>query len=340
MDRVGVVRDSRNGPVVMAPFPVTTEYERPVERVIFWPERDANPAFHLYEALWMLAGRNDVASLARYAKQMLKYSDDGETLHGAYGNRWRNHFASDQLDVIVDTLSTVPNSRRCVLQMWDPNSDMHVEWANPEANPRDVPCNLTATFQIDTVGRLEMVVFCRSNDIIWGAYGANAVHFSFLQEYLACRIGVPMGAYYQISVNWHAYLKVLNTVESVSQSMDSANASLGDPYALGQVRSLPMAPEDNLQVFEELLALADNRYGTLDRRADRLSHWSEWTNMVDTVLYAHELWRTLEGEDRYAKPLLLLATLDPTIDWVRAMAEWIMRRRTRWMAKMLYEEVG
>ncbi len=59
--QTGVPRDSRNGAVLQAPCPVTTVYRRPDERVLFWPERDANPFFHFMESLWMLAGRNDVA---------------------------------------------------------------------------------------------------------------------------------------------------------------------------------------------------------------------------------------------------------------------------------------
>ena len=61
--RYGVERESRNGPVVVFPEPVTTVCERPEERVLFHCERDANPFFHLFEALWMLAGRNDLAYL-------------------------------------------------------------------------------------------------------------------------------------------------------------------------------------------------------------------------------------------------------------------------------------
>ena len=50
----GVEAESRNGKVLLAPEPVTTVYERPKERVLFWPQRDANPFFHFYEGLWML----------------------------------------------------------------------------------------------------------------------------------------------------------------------------------------------------------------------------------------------------------------------------------------------
>src|SRR5690348_17067041 len=81
----GVSRDSRNGQVLQAPWPVTTVYTKPCERVMFWPERDANPAFHLYESLWMLQGRNDLSPLLRYVRDFGRFSDDGETLYGAYG---------------------------------------------------------------------------------------------------------------------------------------------------------------------------------------------------------------------------------------------------------------
>ena len=97
----GIARESRNGPVLVAPVPVVTVYQRPTERVVFWPERDANPWLHLMEALWMIGGRQDVAFPAYFAKQMLEYSDDGKLLHGAYGFRWRHHFGFDQLDDIL-----------------------------------------------------------------------------------------------------------------------------------------------------------------------------------------------------------------------------------------------
>jgi hypothetical protein len=172
----GYNRPSRNGEVVIAPDRVTTHYQQPLERIIVWPERDYNPAFVLYEALWMLAGRDDVESLVRYVKNFSNYSDDGVTLHGAYGFRWRNFFQRDQLGIIADRLRKDPNDRRCVLQMWDTKADLDVP-------SKDVPCNVIATFQRDQNGRLDMSVFCRSNDMLFGTYYANAFHFGMLLEY-------------------------------------------------------------------------------------------------------------------------------------------------------------
>lgn len=115
---------SRNGNVLQVDEPVLVTYERPRERVLFNTVRDCNPWFHLYEALWMLAGRNDVASVAHYAKNMASFSDDGKTLNGSYGERWRRRFGFDQLVVIEKHLKDSPHSRRAVLQMWGPEHDL------------------------------------------------------------------------------------------------------------------------------------------------------------------------------------------------------------------------
>ena len=209
----GVERKSRAGTVLEYPTCVATVYEKPWERVLFNPVRDANPFFHLMESLWMLRGQRDVKPLVRYNKNMDDYSDDGEIFHGAYGYRWRKHFTQDyrvldQVKIIIRRLGKDPNDRRCVLQMWDAPYDLNV-------NKVDIPCNTHVYFKIrDELGgddrsghlnKLHMTVCCRSNDIIWGAYGANAVQFSMLQQYIADCLDIEMGPYIQISDSFHAY---------------------------------------------------------------------------------------------------------------------------------------
>lgn len=255
------VEESRNGPVIQIDEPAMITYEKPLERVLFNQDRDVNPFFSVYESLWMLAGRNDVASVAYYAANMKNYSDDGKTLNGAYGYRWRNYSTPDapqtdyigiqvdQLDVIVKHLKEKPNSRRVVLQMWNVEDDLlKID------NGKDVCCNLNVLFSLRVIpscctertnakpndGRniemdfrcsidaghtgphqsgcapwgdggspivrvLDMTVLNRSNDLVWGMLGANYVHFSFLQEYMAARLGVEVGRYTQFSNNLHVY---------------------------------------------------------------------------------------------------------------------------------------
>lgn len=230
-------RQSRNGPVLMIDEPVTVTYSHPRERVLFNAARDANPFLHLYEALWMLAGRNDVAPLAYYAKNMANYSDDGKTLNGAYGYRWRRAGSYtvrgqegtydnniDQLDILINHLKADPNSRRAVLQMWNVEDDLLKIGSNITSQPvidleavsKDVCCNLSVMFALraepdgNSTGTgpgsfLDMTVTNRSNDLIWGMLGADYVHFTFLQEYMAARLGVEVGKYHHFTNNLHVY---------------------------------------------------------------------------------------------------------------------------------------
>ena len=193
-DERAIREESRNGGVTVWDGPVVTHTLEPMNRVLFSPLRNANPFFHLFESLWMLGGRNDLPWVAQFNSQMKAYSDDGgATQPAAYGHRWRGYFCYDQLAVIIAELRENPGSRRCVLAMWDPGMrDHHVldhdrgprypnsaDLLSAVAGSSDVPCNTECYFTIRD-DLLYMSVQCRSNDLLWGAHGANAVHFSIL----------------------------------------------------------------------------------------------------------------------------------------------------------------
>lgn len=249
VDRDGIGTPSRNGKVRTLPYPLLTCYEWPMERVLFDPARRANPAFHLMEACWMLAGRSDAAFLNNYVRDFGdRFGNEDGHLDGAYGARWRRHFPPygnynsgdrlDQLNDVVEKLSRDPYDRRVVIQMWDPTVDNRPE-------TRDACCNQQAIPRI-VGGRLDLTITCRSNDAIWGATGANACHFSILQEYLAGRIGVGVGRLYQFATNYHIYDWAL------PQIGQPRPAGL-DPYTLGKVTPRPMA--DRWDRFDEDLDL-------------------------------------------------------------------------------------
>ena len=202
----GVAVPSRNGMTLELPAPVTTVYKNPAQRVLVSSARDANPFFHLMESLWILAGREDVKFLGEFNKRMVDFSDDGEVFNAPYGHRMRNHFPSiyhgettlDQLKTVINILRSDPNSRQAVVQIWD-SKDLA-----PEINTKDKACNMSIVFRIRNQ-RLDMTVYNRSNDMIWGAYGANVVQFSMIQEYVAASLGVNMGTYSQVSNSFHVY---------------------------------------------------------------------------------------------------------------------------------------
>lgn len=200
MKAVGIKEQTRNGEVMSAPEPVATTYKNPTQRMLFSAKRDANPFFHIMEGIWMLSGSNEVDFPARFASNIANYSDDGIHLNGAYGYRWRQQYPRDQIKWVIDHLNSDPLSRRAVLTMWDPEVDM--EACNKGS--KDVPCNTTIYFRV-VDNALDMTVCNRSNDIVWGCYGANVVHMSMLHEYIANALGWPIGKYVHISNNWHIY---------------------------------------------------------------------------------------------------------------------------------------
>ena len=60
LEQNGIEIGTRNGLVKEFISPVAITYNKPLERVLFYPERDANPVFHFMESLWMLNGNNDL----------------------------------------------------------------------------------------------------------------------------------------------------------------------------------------------------------------------------------------------------------------------------------------
>lgn len=193
----GKVQASRNGDTLVLDGPTMVEIQKPWERVSMCPVRDANPFFHAIEAMAMLADFNSVALLSRYAKNMLSFSDDGLTYNAFYGSRIR-HTWGDQLQQAVKDLRADPDSRRVVVQIWDPMDSTR--------ESLDKACNMSIVFKIRD-GKLIMNTFNRSNDAIWGfGGGANVVHFSYFMEYVATELGIAMGSWYHVSADMHIYL--------------------------------------------------------------------------------------------------------------------------------------
>jgi hypothetical protein len=262
----GVTEDSRNGPVLVAPGPVCIEYLNPRARVLFSATRDANPVFHLMESIWMLSGSNECAFPRYFNGTYSQFSDDGgKTMWDAYGARWKNFFGYDQLEVIIKELKEHPESRRCVLAMWNAMPECPTAWAKQVADgvlqtyPLDssdlyiathggnaVPCNVVA-FVAMRKGKLDLTVCNRSNDLIWGMCGANSVHFPFLQEYMAMRIGVPLGSFYQFTNNMHSYTSKFSR-EKLEQIAYECN-TLGRTPELGP--ALEPGFDEDLKIFME-----------------------------------------------------------------------------------------
>jgi len=336
-------------------MPIMTQYLRPDQCVLIDDTRLCNPFFHLIEALWILNGRSNVSTLKFYNAKMADYSDDGKTFYGAYGQRLRggefnpdsvfaNGFGGyEQLTGVIQKLTDDQMSRQAVAVIWDVK-DLYNQ-------SKDIPCNDMLMFTLRN-GRLDMTIICRSNDVIWGAYGANAVQFSFIMQYVAAGLGAKVGAMFQMSNNYHVYTEDNGADLWKKLSTDKWLKEAHDPYGSMNLKTCPLiattlpdgtvlTPEQAVKMFDHennlFLELVDNEIELLNN--DKVSAMStkefyEHTLFKQPFFYKvalplHIVWmsrkmRKYSGEksDEWFGHTTTSTNFDEKIDWLAAALQW------------------
>lgn len=314
----------RGIPTIEYPGPVATVYTHPTERVLWCPVRDANPFFHFFEALWVLYGRSDVRFLARLLPRIAEFSDDGLTFNAPYGYRLRRQHG-DQVDRAIQLLREDPATRRVVLSIWNP-SDL---WADS----KDIPCNDAIALKVRH-GKLHMHVWCRSNDIFWGAYGANVVQFSTLLEYIACALGVEVGTYTQNSDSYHMYPE--NEVVQRYTAAEGRGLSQ-DWYVFPHHAPRPCRlfdkPQDKDLFDDDMVsffdAFDDGTLGLLDDDKLHLPFMRTW--YWDAV--AGPLWAAFDCyKHKHIDRALAHVDDCEAKDWQLACRQWLLRRNAKLVA--------
>jgi thymidylate synthase len=303
LEQHGDRQPSRAGDVLVFEEPVTTQYLYPTERVLFDRRRGANPFFHFFESIWMLAGSNDARWLDKYVSDFSsRFAEESGLMHGAYGHRWREAFSVDQLPVIVGMFQNDQYTRQAVLGMWDPEWDLELT-----PTVKDKPCNTHIYFRI-VDGELDMTVCNRSNDMIWGAYGANAVHMSFLHEWLATTLSIPVGVYYQISNNFHAYVDTMKKIGGEAKY---------DPYSMKLCEPYPIP--GGVTFLKDCEAFVDFRSGVDDGKMFTHSVW--WNDVAVPLEKAHTCFKAKD----YTTALAYVSACKAS-DWRLAADNYIRER--------------
>jgi thymidylate synthase len=314
----GYKEPSRAGEVQVLAEPVMTIIDKPWQRVLFSAVRDANPFFHMFEAIWMLAGAANAEPLETFVRDFNVYAEpDTGRVHGAYGARWRGTFGFDQLDYVIQLLRREPYSRQAVIQMWDctvpllfGSDDLRGDW-------KDRPCNTHIYLRLFGSNILDMTVCCRSNDALWGAHGANAVHFSVLHEYLAASLGVTMGTLQQLSNNYHAYTTFLDTIKTRMEKT-SVDTLADDRYFNKGLKHTPMFEKPDLAYMDARLFVdAYSKHQPID-----MAYGNAWFNTtLVPAITAHNFHKTHNHASALSAAKEILAD-----DWRIAMIEWLERR--------------
>lgn len=234
------------------------------------PARVLNPAFAVAETVWILSG-SDAPWIYGYNERLREFADDG-VLRGAYGPRMRRWLAGpspvDQLDEIRRLLSEDPDSRRAVVQLFDPAHDFR--------GHRDVPCTLSYRFYL-RAGRLQMHTTMRSQDL-WLGFGYDIFAATVLHELLAGWLGVELGSYHHTVDSLHLY----------EPNLEQA-ADLPGLVTASEVVPLPdLDWADFDRVLADLAAIGANRTPP----ALATSGWPE----ADSVLRSYRAWKLGDRE--------------------------------------------
>lgn len=261
---------SRLGERVMEQTAVSVTLERPWERYITLQARRANVSAQIAETMWVLAGRDDIGWLSHYLPRARDFSDDGRTWRGAYGPRIQR-----QLEHVITLLQQDQTSRRGVVSIYNPDVDMR--------GSKDVPCNTQLQF-LSRLGKLEMIVTTRSNDLVWGWSGINAFEWSVLQEVVADQLGVRPGPIHFNIGSLHIYDRHWKRARAIQSSLVQVEHEMTHTY-------FALPPE-----------------WTLD---GLVSHWFE---VEDRVRLEPNLKSTSKAIDEFPESMMR--------DWLRVLRWW------------------
>jgi thymidylate synthase len=168
----------------------------PNDRKIINKERKWSEEYAEAEWQWYLSGDRNISKLGEiYGKipEIWKHMADTDgNVNSNYGWQWER---SAQLDMVVETLKHVKDTRQACISIYDGKEI--TDYAH------DTPCTYAVQFTIVN-GRLDMCVTMRSNDL-WYGFCNDQYQFSKLQEMVSKRLDIETGVYYHFAHNMHLY---------------------------------------------------------------------------------------------------------------------------------------
>jgi len=185
----GIERNTRGYKCWELPEPIMIKIRNPLSRWITLPCRKWNILLPYAESLWLAGGRNDLYFIKHYLSKMEEYSDNGKYLRGGYGPRLRayngnpndyempklhtnkdNGFKElDQFRYVINSFEQDPYTRQAIITIGDPPKDCFNSTNDELKKTKDRPCTRSLQFiRNPQNNKLNMTVYMRSNDLIWG----------------------------------------------------------------------------------------------------------------------------------------------------------------------------
>jgi thymidylate synthase len=154
----------------------------------------------VHELLWFLAGDTNVDYLKRNGVSIWdEWADENGDLGPVYGKQWRSWATPDgrtidQIQEVVETTKTNPDSRRIIVTAWNPADIPDMALA---------PCHCLFQFYVAD-GRLSCQLYQRSADVFLGV-PFNIASYALLTVMMAQVTGLKPGEFIHTFGDAHLY---------------------------------------------------------------------------------------------------------------------------------------
>ena len=164
----------------------------------------------IHELLWFLKGDTNIVYLQENGVRIWnEWANENGDLGPVYGHQWRNWNSEgiDQIQQLIHTLKTNPDSRRMLVSAWNPSvmPDTSVSFSENVANNKAAlpPCHAFFQFYV-AENRLSCQLYQRSADVFLGV-PFNIASYALLTMMVAQVSGYQPGEFIHTFGDAHIY---------------------------------------------------------------------------------------------------------------------------------------
>ncbi|MDA0774289.1 MAG: thymidylate synthase [Bacteroidetes bacterium] len=164
----------------------------------------------IHELLWFIKGDTNIGYLQENGVRIWnEWADDQGNLGPVYGHQWRNWNSDgiDQIEEVIQTLKTNPDSRRMLVSAWNPGvlPDTSKSFAANVANNKAAlpPCHAFFQFYVAD-NKLSCQLYQRSADVFLGV-PFNIASYALLTMMVAQVCGYQAGDFVHTFGDAHIY---------------------------------------------------------------------------------------------------------------------------------------
>ena len=172
----------------------------------------------IYELLWFLKGDTNTKYLTDNGVRIWnEWANENGDLGPVYGHQWRNWNSDeiDQIQSVIDTLKTNPNSRRMLVSAWNPSvlPDTSKSFSDNVAEGKAAlpPCHAFFQFYVHE-GKLSCQLYQRSADIFLGV-PFNIASYALFTMMMAQVCGYQAGEFIHTFGDAHIYNNHIDQLE-------------------------------------------------------------------------------------------------------------------------------